>query len=119
MDLFPTPLRPDAFQSARVRLHRVESDNMEPTLRSRWDYVLVAPVHTYAGEGLYLIQHAEGDCQVYRCQCNGQGDIWLLSDNKLYSRHTFSRAKFEARVLAKVLADVKVRDDHELRALAA
>ena len=118
MDLFPTPLRPDAFQSSRVRLHRVDGDNMEPTLRGRWDYVVVAPVDTYTGEGLYLID-VLGAAVVHRCQHNGRGDIWLHSDSEHYSTQTYSRAKFEASVLAKVLADVKVRDDHGLRALAA
>jgi phage repressor protein C with HTH and peptisase S24 domain len=118
MELFPTPVRPDAFQSSRVRLHRVESDNMEPTLRARWDYVVCAPTDRYDGEGLYLFDIMGAVC-IYRCQSGGDGKLMQLSDNKHYATHIVSPEQFATTVLAKVVADVKVRDDHALRTLAA
>ncbi len=118
MDLFPTPIRPDAFQSPRVRLHRVDGDNMRPTLEPRRDYVVCVPVDRYEGEGLYLFEVMGAVC-FYRCQCAGNGKLWQLSDNKIYSTHTVTPEQFSATVLAKVVADVKVRDDHALHALAS
>jgi hypothetical protein len=120
MDLFPPALRPDAFQSSRIRIAMVEGDNMEPTLRGRRDYVACAPIDHYDGEGLYLVDlHNCGIGTVYRCQGNGSlGGIWLLSDNRTYSRHTLSRDEFDQLVLAKVVADIKLRDEATLRTLA-
>lgn len=116
MDLFPPALRPDTFQSPGIRISPVLGDNMEPTLRSRFDYVVCAPTDRYDGEGLYLIDQM-GAGVVYRCQCGGNGLIWLLSDNKHYSRKTVTPEQFSEIVLAKVVADVKVRDEGTLRCL--
>lgn len=120
MDLFAPAIRPDAFQSSGIRIALVEGDNMEPTLRGRWDYVVCSPIDRYDGEGLYLVDlHNCGTGSIYRCQTNGSlGGLWLLSDNQHYGRHTLSREEFAELVLAKVVADVKVRDEQTLRALA-
>ena len=61
MDLFPAPaLNRQTFASSKLSVVPVRGDAMQPTLRGEWDYVLVAPVHAYEGEGLYVIQDDEG-----------------------------------------------------------
>jgi hypothetical protein len=120
MDLFAPDIGPDAFPSSGNRIALVESDNMEPTLRGRRDYVVCVPIDHYDGEGLYLVDlHNCGVGTVYRCQTNGSlGGLWLIRDNTSYSRHTLSRQEFEQLVLAKVVADLKLRDEETLRSLA-
>lgn len=119
MDLFAPALRPDAFQSSGIRISPVMGDNMEPTLRERFDYVVCQPVNGYAGEGLYLADLAGfGFPQVHRVSCDMAGGLTLSSDNPHYRTKTVSREKFEAAVLAKVVADIRVRDHGALTALA-
>jgi phage repressor protein C with HTH and peptisase S24 domain len=121
MDLFAPALRPDALQSSAVRISAVNGDNMEPTLRGNWDYVACAPVNSYEGEGLYLLDNGGfGIPQVYRCEAtlSGEKAVRVMSDNKLYPDHVFTAAMFESMVLAKVVADIKIRDERRLRRLA-
>jgi len=120
MDLFPPTLRPDAFKAAGIRISPVMGDNMEPTLRPHVDYVVCRPVSTYEGEGLYLADFAGyGFPQVHRVSSELCGGLKLANDNPHYRDQSVSREKFEAAVLAKVVADVKVRDERALHRLAA
>lgn len=119
MDLFAPAIRPDAFQSSGIRISPVMGDNMEPTLRERFDYVVCQPVGTYTGEGLYLADFGGyGFPQVHRVSSDMAGGLLLSNDNPHYRQRTVSREKFEAAVLAKVIADVKVRDHRALAELA-
>jgi hypothetical protein len=83
---------------------------MEPTLRRNWDYVLALPVDRYTGEGLYVFDQL-GGMAIYRCEaCLGKpGSVHLMSDSPHYGSH----------VLAKVVADVKVRSEHDLMSAVA
>lgn len=119
MDLFAPALRPDAFQSSGIRISPVMGDNMEPTLRPHSDYVVCRPVSAYEGEGLYLADFAGyGFPQVHRVLSDLSGGLKLANDNPHYRDCSVSREKFEAAVLAKVVADVKVRDHRSLAELA-
>ncbi len=44
----------------RFRVHAVVDDAMEPMLRGSRDYVLGAPVTSYVGEGIYLVDGGHG-----------------------------------------------------------
>ena len=89
-----------------LRFHQVLGDNMQPTIRPR-DYVLVAPVHRYAGEGYYLVSDPlhEG-ASVYSVSAAGTRaapQIRLHSHLKFYSDHLVSTRYFEEHVLAQVV----------------
>ena len=123
MSALPLPINPELFQQAPVRLSPVNGDNMEPTLRGGWDYVVCAPIDTYAGEGLYLLDGGSfGFPQVFRCEANvsrtSGWDVRLISDNQRYPEQYVTRDQFAGMVLAKVVADLKVRDEPRLRDIA-
>ena len=54
-DLFAPPMNPDLLNSPRLQILQMDGDNMEPTLRSRFDYMLVAPVDRYEHDGIYVL----------------------------------------------------------------
>lgn len=118
-DLLSLPIDPEMLRSGNIRVSPVNGDNMEPTLRGSWDYVVCMPVPTYTGEGLYLLDHGGyGIAQVYRVDSDLRGGLRLISDNKVYPTQSVTLAQFESQVLAKVVADLKVRDERALRSLA-
>ncbi len=95
--------------SPRVRIVRVIGDGMEPTLRPRLDFALCRPVHSYQGEGVYLLSDTIGGETFYRVDSGGGGKLRLLLDNKHYQGGEIGLADFNARVLAIVLADIRGR----------
>lgn len=113
MDLFGPITTPETLNSTRLRLELVRGDNMQPTLMADRDFVLCAPTHGYEGEGIYLVSDPFG-WGVYRCEHILGGEIRLSSDNKVYSPRSVDLAEFNEIVLAKVVADVKVRDPRAL-----
>lgn len=119
-DLFPTNLPATALQSQRLRLVEVIGDGMEPALRPR-DFALCQPVHGYIGEGIYLLTTAFRGETFYRVDAilGSRPDVKvrLLLDNQHYAGGLIPLTEFEARVLAIVVADVKVRS-HRLLAEA-
>ncbi len=94
--------------SPRVRLVRVVGDGMEPTLRPHLDFALCRPVHSYQGEGIYLLSDAMGGETFYRVDALC-GRVRLLLDNPHYRGGEVTPAEFNERVLAIVLADVRGR----------
>lgn len=114
-DLFALPANPEAIYSKRLRVHMVDGDGMEPDLRSRRDYVLIAPVDGYCGEGIYLIEVGGGQT-LYRVQ-NILTGLRLKLDNPVYgdSGVVVTREQFAEDVLGFVVADIKVRDERFLR----
>lgn len=120
-DLFGHSVCPEDLLSRRLRLEMVPGDSMEPTLRSRWDFVLVRPVSTYEGEGIYLVSDDFGSWKITRASntLGGEkGHILLYVDNKRYGERLVSREWFDENALGIVVADVKVRD-HQLLQWAA
>ncbi len=98
------------FTSPRVRIVRVVGDGMAPTLRPHLDFALCCPVHSYRGEGVYLVADAAGGEAFYRVDATCES-VRLLLDNPLYrgGGGEITPAEFNERVLAIVLADVKGR----------
>ena len=115
-DLFAPPVAPDLLNSPRLRIMQVDGDNMEPTLRSRFDYVLVAPVDSYHHEGIYVLDADPfPGMLLYRCTSDFAGGVRLLNDNKVYRQdHRVPREWFAQHVLGKVVALIKVQDHHLL-----
>ena len=89
-----------------LRFHQVLGDNMQPTIQPR-DYVLVAPVHRYVGEGYYLIADPlHQGASVFSVSAAGTRaapQIRLHSHLKFYSDHLVSTSYFEEHVLAQVV----------------
>lgn len=113
------PVVAEPFVSPSLRIHLVDGDGMEPDLKSRRDYVIIAPISAYCGEGIYLVDRGIG-LGLYRAQWAGGGKILIKLDNPLYrdSGHTCTRDQFDEIVVGFVVADIKVRDERFLRALA-
>ncbi|MFT0862288.1 hypothetical protein [Ancylobacter sp. G4_0304] len=116
-DLFGLTGSSDALRSSRLRLEMVPSDTMEPTLRSRWDHVLVQPCTGYEGEGLYLLQDTFGGWKLTRASSTlgGKGQLLLYVDNKHYGEHLVPRDWFDENVVGIVVADIKIRDHRLLQ----
>lgn len=96
--------------STDTRIVPVDDDAMEPTLY-RGDAVIAAPVETYCGEGLYVVDI--GYPRLYRVQVNpATGALVLRSDNRAYPSSEWPMEEFSELVMAKVGATVRVLDPH-------
>lgn len=113
-DLFATSIMPEKVLSSRFRVHPVIGDGMEPALRGNRDYVLTAPVSTYHGEGIYLVDFGLGLELFHVTNVLGK-ELRLSRENPIYSDHVIDREAFEERVLGKVVADIRTRDERFLR----
>jgi hypothetical protein len=116
-DLFPvTAAAAESLISSRFRVHPIVGDAMEPALRGGRDYVLAAPITSYAGEGIYLLNVGLG-IDLYRVTTtfDGKGGLRLSRDNQRYQSHDITRERFEESVVGIVVADIKTRDDRFLR----
>lgn len=101
------------------RTHRtlpILGDHMEPTFR-RGDHVLLDVTTTeYIGEGFYALG-LDRPC-VYRAQSAGAARrLWLLSDNKIYSRHEVSVEYFNDECVGRVIAFARVLDPYDMARL--
>lgn len=120
MEAFFAPAIPaEAVMSPKLRVHMVDGDGMEPTLRSRKDYVLLAPVTEWCGDGLYLVDWGAGPT-LYRAQHAGLGNVLIKLDNPLYrdEGNVFTRDQFNEMVVGYVVADIQVREERFLREAA-
>ncbi|WP_085033909.1 hypothetical protein [Ensifer aridi] len=115
-DFFAPALPAERVLSDRLRVHAVKGDGMFPLLRGDRDYVLVAPIHAYSGDGIYLVDNGVGE-DLYRVSSawDGKKSLKLSRENERYQDHIVSIEQFEAGVLAIVVADIKVRDERFLR----
>lgn len=112
-DLFPVEAAPEAIYSADLRIEPVTGDFMSPRLRSGRDYVLVRPINKLVGEGTYIYFDGIGPAMA-----NVQlmfDRVRLFPENNHYTEHFMTRAEFEENVLALVVADINVRNEHFLR----
>lgn len=115
-DLLLPTIPAENVLSDRFRVHAVIGDSMEPTLRSDRDYVLVAPVTSYEGEGIYLLDVGLG-IELFRVSCtfDGEGGLRLSRENPRYQSYEIGRERFEEMVVGIVVADIKTRDERFLR----
>lgn len=80
---------------------------MAPTFRpNNVDTLIVRPVHSYEGEGIYAIDNGGGVIVFYRVQHIGANRMALLSDNHHYRQHEMSIEKFNEMVLGIALYQV-------------
>jgi hypothetical protein len=107
---------PENVLSSRFRVHAVQTDSMEPTLRSGRDYALLAPVASYEGEGVYLVDIGTG-VDLYRVSSSfdGAGGLRLSQENRRSRPQCLSRKQFDALVVGIVVADIRTRDERFLR----
>ncbi len=114
IDFFAPAVPAENVLSDRFRVHSVSGDAMEPTLRGNRDYALIAPIHAYQGEGIYLIENGVGG-DLYRVTDVLTG-LCVSKDNPLYSHKiVIDRDRFNEEVLGIVVADIKPRDERFLR----
>lgn len=112
-DLLAQRIPPQSLLSDRLRVHAVAGDGMEPTLRGNRDYVLTAPVDTYHGEGLYLLDTGIG-VDLFRVTNMLDRRLLLSRENPRYQDHILDREIFEERVMGIVVADIRARDERFL-----
>ena len=120
MDLIPAPIPPETYQSSRLRIVLVDSDNMEPTL-NRGDCVMVLPVTQFEYDTIYAIDRGDGLITVTRAFQARYGMIRLQRDNELYPRSDTDLVAldwFNEHVVGLVVADIKLRDPVALRRLS-
>jgi len=89
---------------------------MDPTLRGGRDYVLLAPVTLYEGEGIYLVNVGAG-LDLFRVSnvFDGNGGLLLSQENPRGGYHRLSREQFDSLVVGIVVADIRTRDERFLR----
>ena len=121
MNLIPRPIPPEAYQSSRLRIVLVDSDNMEPTLR-KGDCVMVLPVTQFEYDTIYAIDRGDGLVIVIRAYQARYGMIRLQRDNELYPRSDRDDLVdldwFNEHVVGLVVADIKLRDPVALSRLS-
>ncbi|AFL53983.1 signal peptidase I [Sinorhizobium fredii] len=115
-ELISAPIPAENILSSKFRVHPVLSDAMEPTLKSNRDYVLLAPVSSYVGEGVYAIFDGFGVPELFRVEPEFGKGLRLFRDNKRYDKdYVLSIEKFEEVVVAFMIAEIKVKDERFLR----
>lgn len=114
--LFAPAIPAERIMAGQLRVWLVDGDGMEPDLKSRRDYVMIAPVSSYCGEGLYLVDWGLGPT-IYRAQYAGPGKILIKLDNPLYrdAGRIFAHAQFDEMCVGFVVADIRVRNEPKLR----
>ncbi|MEY9717898.1 hypothetical protein ABIA22_000388 [Sinorhizobium fredii] len=114
--LIPAPIPAENIFSSKFRVHPVMSDAMEPTLKSNRDYVLLTPISSYAGEGVYAIYDGFGVPDLFRVEPKFGKGLRLFRDNKLYQHeYVLTLEKFEEVVVGFMIAEIKVKDERFLR----
>ena len=101
-----------------LRFVQVPDDHLEPTVH-RLDYVLIAPVAGYRGEGYYLVENGLGEPAGFYCSGAGKVGaalIRLRCLNPHYSDEHFSLNDFAKSVVGKIVLTCKVQDPALLRA---
>lgn len=112
-DLFAPTIPPENVMSGRFRVFPIIGDAMEPLYRGSRDYALIAPVNTYQGDGIYLVD-AGGGMDLFRVSTTLRG-LRLSRENPLYEPCEVGRDVFDERVMGIVVADIRARDERFLR----
>lgn len=106
----------ESVLSGRFRVHAITSGGMEPALRGGRDYALLAPVATYEGEGIYLMNIGAGTDLFRVCNAyDGNGGLLLSQETAKGHYNRLSRERFDALVVGIVVADIRTRDERFLR----
>lgn len=112
----------DAIHSPKLRAHAISGTAMAPTLRCG-DFVLLAPVAQYQGEGVYLIDQGDRTPVLSRVMTWTSIDEMRLSfDAVPHAPYFMPREKFDERVLGMVVAEIRVTEPgiiHQAIGLAA
>ena len=113
-EMIPAPIAPFVSASTSLRFHRVIDDLCAPAINPR-DFVLIAPIGDWKGEGYYLVQDPLGTPVVYHCTAYGSRSnlgVRLGKLNPLYGdrAETVSYADFQERILGKVVMTCKMQD---------
>lgn len=90
----------------------VMGDHMEPQLR-QGDYLMVEPTNLFTGEGTYILDfNGDGGCPYIaeRVPVLGKAEVRIWHPNPAYSRHVISVDEFNRQVVAKVVAEVRMKD---------
>lgn len=76
--------------------------------------MLTAPVTSYEGEGVYLVDAGLG-IELYRVTniLGPNGDLMLSRENTIYQSHHMERERFNDVVVGKVVADIRIRDERK------
>lgn len=84
----------------------------KPLLRGGRDYALLAPVTSYEGEGLYVIDVGPGT-DLFRVSptFDGKGGLHLSRENPRYGGHDITRQDFEERVMGIARSAEPCRQD--------
>lgn len=123
MNNFLVPIIPaDNLFSSGLRVRMVDGNGMAPDLLSQRDYVMIAPIDKYCGEGVYFVDWGFGGT-LYRADGSGRREtpIRMRLDNPLYQRtaqhgfHYFTIEQFNDMVLGFVVANIKVTNEAMLR----
>ena len=114
----PSPPPPSLAFFPGLRFFQVPDDHLEPTVH-RLDYVLIAPVAGYRGEGYYLVENGLGEPAGF--YCSGAGKVGaplvrLRCLNPHYSDDHVSLDDFAKSVVGKIVLTCKVQDPALLRA---
>ena len=89
-----------------LRLHQVDENTMEPTVRKHGDWLLVRNLREFDGDGLYLIEMGRAGHEYESCfRCDAHPDGYrLIRDNGAYGPPgVLSVEDFRRRVRAKVV----------------
>lgn len=113
-EMIPAPIAPFVSASASLRFHQVVDDYCAPVLNPR-DFVLIAPISDWKGEGYYFVQDPLGTPVVYHCTAyvsRSDPGVRLGKLNPLYGdrAETVSYADFQEMVLGKVAMTCKMQD---------
>lgn len=105
--------------AAPVRLFALAGDAMGDDVR-HGDMLVVATVDRYVGEGVYLLDHGDGEAPyVAERRIGNRPVIMARHPNPKYATWELSVEDFTRAVRAKVVAEVKMRDAALLRRVTA
>jgi len=101
-----------------LRVQRIDTDSMEPTL-VRGDYVLLKPCTEFEVDAPYLID-VGGGMAPYIVSGSVRGTVWLTHANSSHQDgRCMTRQEFAECVVGRVVAELKAIDRHVIREAAA
>lgn len=115
-DFFAPTIPAEQVLSDRLHIEPIIGDGWEPRLRGGYDYVLVAPVNSYQGDGTYLLY--EHGAKYFRrlYSCGQRGKLRCSLENPLYGAPDIVDLEgMNEIIIGIVVADIKVQDERFLR----
>lgn len=107
--LFASEVPNDFMGSPRIRVMPSAGTAMEPTI-GRNDYVVLAPCHSFKGEGVYALMEGE-ETVFFRARRFGDG-VMLTLDNPALCKHPMMRTMvdFDECCLGKMVGRIEITD---------